>query len=305
MSLPPEATAHRTAAADSGVIHNIGYRSYQGPRLGRSYATRSLFVQSLRAAYGLGRSGKSKVLPMLVLGVLGAPALVIVALAILQHSKQLPLDYPQYLSAFSLFVVIFLAAQAPVLMSRDLRHQTVPLYFSRPITRSDYVRAKFGAMVAAMMLLMTVPLVVLYVGSILGGLPFGHNTGHFLYGLVAAALYAVLYSALGLLIAASTPRRGFGVAAIMGVLVVSSIIAGIVFNLSVGSGGQVLDSAQWSAVLSPSTLVDGLVNQIFGLAENPNTTHAPGALGVVVFAAEIAVLVVGSYWLMLSRYRKI
>ncbi|MDH6128961.1 ABC transporter permease [Kitasatospora sp. GP82] len=305
MSLPPEATANRTAAADSGVIHNIGYRSYQGPRLGRSYATRSLFVQSLRAAYGLGRSGKSKVLPVLVLGALAAPALVIVAYAILQHAKQLPVDYPQYLSTFSIFIEIFLAAQAPVLMSRDLRYQTVPLYFSRPITRGDYVRAKFGAMVSAMLILMAVPLLVLYLGSILGGLPLGHNTGHLLYGLVAAVLYAVLYSALGLLIAASTPRRGFGVAAIMGALVVSSIFAGVVFGLSGGLNGYVPESAHWSAVLSPSMLVDGLVNQVFGLVGDPRTTHAPGALGVAVFAVEIAALVVGSYWLMLSRYRKI
>ncbi|GAA2249726.1 MULTISPECIES: ABC transporter permease [Kitasatospora] len=305
MSLPPEAVPGRTAAADSGVIHDIGYRSYRGPRLGRSYATRSLFVQSLRAAYGLGRSGKSKVLPMLVLGVLAVPAVVIVAVAILQHGKQLPLDYPQYLASFSIFIEIFLAAQAPVLMSRDLRYQTVPLYFSRPITRGDYVRAKFGSMVAAMLILMAVPLVVLYLGAVLGGLPLGHNTGHFLYGLVAAVLYAVLFSALGLLIAASTPRRGFGVAAIMGVLAVSSIIAGIVFGLSGGMRAEVPGSAHWSSMLSPSMLVDGLVNQVFGLAGDSRATHAPGALGVAVFAAEIAVLVLGSYWLMLSRYRKI
>ncbi|MGK4582253.1 ABC transporter permease [Kitasatospora sp. HPMI-4] len=305
MSLPPEATADRTAAADSGVIHNIGYRSYQGPRLGRSYATRSLFVQSLRAAYGLGRSGKSKVLPMLVLGALTAPALVIVAVAILQHGKRLPLDYPQYLASFTIFIEIFLAAQAPVLMSRDLRYQTVPLYFSRPITRGDYVRAKFGAMVAAMTLLMVLPLVVLYLGAVLGGLPFGHNTAHFLYGLAAALLYAVLFSALGLLIAASTPRRGFGVAAIMGVLAISSIIAGIVFGLAGGVKDVVPDSAQWSSLLSPSMLVSGLVNQVFGQPAGSRAAHAPGALGVVVFAVEIAVLVVGSYWLMLSRYRKI
>lgn len=34
-------------------IHNIGYRGYDGPRLGRAYARRSLFSQSLRGAYGL------------------------------------------------------------------------------------------------------------------------------------------------------------------------------------------------------------------------------------------------------------
>lgn len=300
MSLPPE-----TRTSDTGVIHDIGYRGYTGPRLGRGYATRSLFVQGLRAAYGLGRSGKSKVLPMLVLAALAVPAVVIVAIAVIQGSSELPLDYPAYLSALGLLVELFVAAQAPVLMSRDLRHNTVPLYFSRPITRSDYVRAKFGAMAAAMLLLMLSPLVVLYLGAVLGGMSFGHNTVHFLYGVVAAVLYALVYSAIGLLIAASTPRRGFGVAAVMGFLVVSLAIAAIIFGIAGGLQTPTPDSANWAALISPGWLVEGLVNQVFGLGGGDQALHAPGALGVIVFAAEAAAIVAGSYWLLRRRYRGI
>ncbi|MFI6447268.1 ABC transporter permease [Kitasatospora sp. NPDC050543] len=291
---------------DTGVIHDIGYRGYTGPRLGRGYATRSLFVQSLRAAFGLGRSGKSKVLPMLGLAAVGLPALVIVAFAILQGSTELPLDYPTYPSSFGLVIEIFLAAQAPVLMSRDLRHNTVPLYFSRPITRGDYVRAKFAAMTAAMLLLMVTPLVVLYLGAVLGGMSFGHNTVHLLYGLAASLLYALVLSAIGLLVAASTPRRGFGVATIMGLLVVSNVIALIIYGLSGGLDvGSSTDAGNWAALLSPGLLVDGLVTEVFGLRHNSGTMHAPGALGIVVFAAEAALLVAGSYWLLNRRYRNI
>ncbi|MER5638367.1 ABC-2 transporter permease [Kitasatospora sp. NPDC002227] len=302
MSLPPESTAARP---DSGVIHNIGYRSYDGPRLGRSYATRSLYVQSLRAAYGLGRSGKSKVVPMLMLGLPTMVAVLLVAIAIMTNSAELKSDYPQFLDTVGLMVEIFVAAQAPVLLSRDLRHHTMPLYFSRPITRGDYVRAKFAAMVSAMMILMGVPLLVLLVGSLLGGMSFGHNLGHFLIGLFAALLYALLYSAVSLLIAASTPRRGFGVAAIMGALVVSNIVASIVYGLGGGFDLHSSDSANWAALLSPGMLVDGLVNQVFGLVGDARTVHAPGALGVAVFAVEALVLIAGSYWLVDRRYRKI
>ncbi|GAA2133964.1 ABC transporter permease [Kitasatospora kazusensis] len=301
----PLGTAPSGIAPDSGVIHNIGYRSYTGPRLGRSYATRSLYVQSLRAAYGLGRSGKSKVLPMLMLGLPVLVAAMIVVIAIIKGGTELPTDYPQFLNTVGLLVEIFLAAQAPVLLSRDLRHNTVPLYFSRPITRGDYVRAKFAAMVTAMMLVMVAPLLVLYLGSILAGQGLAHNTGHFLIGLVAALLYAALYSAIGLLIAASTPRRGFGVAAIMGVLVVSGILAGIVFGLSGGLHGDPPASANWAAVISPSMLVDGFVNQLFGLVTDPRVTHAPGAFGAVAFAVEILAVTAACYWLVDRRYRKI
>lgn len=199
---------------------------------------------------------------MLVLAVLVLPAVVVVAFAVAQHADELPLDYPDYLSAFGLVVELFVAAQAPVLMSRDLRYNTVPLYFSRPITRGDYVRARFGAMAAAMLLLMAAPLVVLYLGAMLGGMPPGHNTAHFLYGLVAAVLYALVFSAIGLLIAASTPRRGFGVAAVMGFLVVSLAVAAILYGLAGGgrarcrprrTGPPCSRPAGWSRAWSPSS----------------------------------------------------
>ncbi|MEU6234263.1 ABC transporter permease [Kitasatospora sp. NPDC047058] len=300
MPLPPE-----TGSADTGVIHDIGYRGYTGPRLGRSYATRSLFTQSLRAAYGLGRSGKSKVLPMLVLGAAVAPAAIMVAITLVTKQDDLPVDYPQYLSVVGLVVSIFLASQAPVLFSRDLRHHTVPLYFSRPITRADYVRAKFAAMASAQLLLMVAPLLVLYAGALLGGLGLGHQTAHFLYGLAAAVLYALVPTSVAVVIAAATPRRGFGVAAIMGYLAVSTAVVGIVTGISRGVSSAVPDSAQWITLLSPGGLVESLTNELFDLGSGPERMHAPGALGVLVFTATAAAMVAGSYALLLRRYRSI
>lgn len=55
----------------SGVIHDIGYRGYDGPREGTGALALSLYVTGLRHAFGLGRSSRSKVLPFLLLG-LGA-----------------------------------------------------------------------------------------------------------------------------------------------------------------------------------------------------------------------------------------
>ena len=39
----------------TSIIHDIGYRHYEGRRLGRGYVLRSLYVHNLRAAFGLGR----------------------------------------------------------------------------------------------------------------------------------------------------------------------------------------------------------------------------------------------------------
>ncbi|HTI30486.1 MAG TPA: ABC transporter permease, partial [Methylomirabilota bacterium] len=55
------AVAPRESA--TGAIYDLGYRGYDGPRLGRRAAFATLFWASLRACFGLGRSGRSKVVP--------------------------------------------------------------------------------------------------------------------------------------------------------------------------------------------------------------------------------------------------
>ncbi|MCD0482293.1 ABC transporter permease [Streptacidiphilus sp. ASG 303] len=299
MPVPPEAA---TAPPGTGVIHDIGYRPYTGPRLGRAHAARALFVQSLRASYGLGRSARSKVLPMLLLGAMCAPALIVVALAVMTRQDELPVDYPGYLANTSILTGIFLAAQAPVMLSRDLRFMTVPLYFSRPLTRTDYVRAKTAAMTAALLVLTALPVVILYAGALLAGMPVGHNTAHALYGLGTALLYSVLYASVGLVVAAATPRRGFGVAAVIGVLIVSTTVAGITWALLDGPGGS--GGADWASLLSPSTLVDALSGWVFRLPhqDGPGSVSS-GAVGAAALL-EFAAVAAACHLLLLRRYRK-
>ncbi|MFF4339362.1 ABC transporter permease [Kitasatospora sp. NPDC001540] len=291
--------------AHGGVIHDIGYRPYTGPRLGRRYATRSLYVQSLRAAFGLGRSGRSKVLPFLLLGGMAAPALAMLAIALFAHLDRMPKDYADYLASFSVLPQIFLAAQAPVLMSRDLRHHVVPLYFSRPATRGDYVSAKFAAMFSALMIVLALPLLLLFTGAMLAKFPVGDNLLHLLYGLVAAVLYALVYTALGLLIAAATPRRGFGVAAIMGVLMISFALANLTYALN-GGFDPARTSSSWAFLISPSASVEALVNRLFDLSTDDfSALHAPTGAGSAVFLAVLLALTAGGYALTLRRYRNV
>src|SRR5687768_9943428 len=110
-----------TTAGAQGVIHDVGYRHYQGERRGRAYIRGSLFVDSLREAYGLGRSARSKIMPMLLLAVMCLPAGVIVAITAVISGDELVAGYTTYLLNLQLVTSIFLAAQAPVLASRDLR----------------------------------------------------------------------------------------------------------------------------------------------------------------------------------------
>src|SRR5439155_1286028 len=54
------------APAETGSIYDIGYRKYDGPRLGRAHAIRSLFFHTLRSSYGIGRGGRAKIAPLIL-----------------------------------------------------------------------------------------------------------------------------------------------------------------------------------------------------------------------------------------------
>ena len=68
-----------------------------------------------------------------------------------------------------LIMIIFVAAQAPELVSRDLRSHVLPLYFSRPMRRLDYPLAKLTAFILACLALIEIPLLLLYLGTIASG----------------------------------------------------------------------------------------------------------------------------------------
>ena len=70
------------SAPTNSVIHDIGFRHYDGPRLGRGWAFRSLLLETYRGAFGLGRPAKVKIMPWVLVGLFTIPAIVIVAVTI-------------------------------------------------------------------------------------------------------------------------------------------------------------------------------------------------------------------------------
>ncbi|MFI9150790.1 ABC transporter permease [Streptomyces sp. NPDC053367] len=291
------------AAGDQTRIHNIGYRSYDGPRLGRSYATRSLYSQSLRGAYGLGRSVKSKVLPMLLFVVMCVPAAIMVAVAVATKASKLPVDYTEYAIFLQAVISLYVASQAPQSVSRDLRFKTVPLYFSRPIETADYVRAKYAALASALFILTAAPLLVLYVGALLAKLDFTDQTEGFGQGLVSVALLSLLFAGLSLVIASVTPRRGFGIAAVIAVFTISygavSALQGIA-ELQNSS-----DAIAWIGLFSPVTLIDGVQTAFLGASSSfPGGAGPSGAEGAVYVLFTLG-LIAASYGLLIRRYKKV
>jgi ABC-2 type transport system permease protein len=119
--------------------------------------------------------------------------------------------------------------------------------------------------------------------------------------MAGAALYALVLAAVGLVVAAMTPRRGVGVAAVVGVFLVLAGLQAAVRGMAEEFGNDTFSG--YTGLISPYTLVDGVVSGLLG-AESSIGQEPPGALGVAVFAAVVVVIVVGCYAALVARYRK-
>ncbi|MGH8791743.1 MAG: ABC transporter permease [Stackebrandtia sp.] len=291
------------AVPGSGVIHNIGYRRYDGPRLERFDLIAAMYSQTLRGSYGIGRGIAAKLFPWFLVFCTMLPAFIIVAIQTQIAGIEEPVaDFTSYTMYVQVVPILFLAVQAPQAVSRDMRFGTLPLYFSRPLSYADYVLAKFAASWTALFALLAAPLLMLYVGALLVDLPFGQTSFDLLKSLVGAALLAALMTGVGLVIASVTPRRGLGVAAIIAVMMGSYLTTTTIQSaLTAFESGQ---AAAWAGMLSPLTLYDGTQSFLFQVATNTPAAQPDVAPGLALTAA-LAGFTALCYWLLVLRYRKV
>jgi ABC-2 type transport system permease protein len=308
------------APAPSGVIHDLGYRRYTGPRLGRTQITRALAWHSFRAAFGFGRGAKAKILPAVALVALCLPA-VVNAFAMSQGNQRL-VDYDTYLPVLRVLVMtIFVAVQAPELVSRDLRSRVLPLYFSRPIKTIDYPVAKFLAFTGACLVMMEVPVLLLYIGTIVnvhGGDAVWAQTKELIPGLLVGLMWAVVLAAVSLLLASVTGRRAFAVGTVAIALLLTYTLAEILLQVEnqpqiiqstgpPGSSGELFVNAPTLAakvagLFSPYTLMAG-VREWLGGTKKSLLVPLPGGFGAV-YALVLLALVVLALAGLAARYRK-
>ena len=218
-----------TVASEGGsTIHDLGYRRYDGPRVGASGAFLAVYTQGLRAMFGLGRPAKAKIIPVLAVGATFLSALG--ALMVASVTKgQAPIRYGQVIGGQFLMFVLFLAAQIPEVISRDQQHRLLPLLFTRDLTRQSYILARFAAIFTAVFGVAFAPLLLLYIGEI--GLAANPSTAFGVMGgriwpiLALATLCALAMTGLCGALAAWTPRRAYATAAIFGTFLLLAAVS--------------------------------------------------------------------------------
>jgi len=302
VALPPDLVA----GSATGSIFDLGYRGYDGPRLGRRHAITTLFAHSLKWTFGIGRGGRAKIAPFALAGLTLLPALVSVAIRALAGpaaERLTPITPQSYLTVVQTLIALFVTAQAPELLGRDQRHHVLTLYFSRALERSDYALAKYAALVCALALVLLVPQAVLLLGIVFASIDLGAGLGEALPLvppiLLSTFIAAAFFSGIGLVIAAFTPRRAFASGAIVAVfLVLSGVVSVLVLR------GHLRDPFRYVALLDPYALLDGLASTLFGGVVRDATVTGSG-INSAIFAAGACVVAVATLSVLVLRYRRI
>jgi ABC-2 type transport system permease protein len=302
--------AHQVERA-AGSIYDLGYRNYKGVRLGRRHAVTSLYVQSLRGVFGLGRHHASKIIPFALAIITLLPAVVqvgVVALAEEDIDIFRPDDYYEFIQWP---LALFVAAVAPELVGRDQRNRTLSLYFSRALLRSDYVLAKVAALATALLILTLVPQAMVFLGNALAGddsLDYLRDNWRDVAPIVASgALLSLFMASVALAIASQTSRWPLASGGVIAYFAITFVVAAIlVHTLETGP-------PRYAFLFSGFHVMRGLTLWVFGVTPTLAVDEEDGSLAndlaladvaLILYAVAAAVTIVAALSVLYRRYRR-
>ena len=298
--------------APTGNIYDLGYRRYDGVRLGRGYAVTQLYLHSLRAVFGIGRRNTSKIIPIGLAIITLLPAAIQLGIAAVANNIVQFYKAENYYGFIQWPLALFVAAVVPEVVGRDQRNHTLALYFSRSLKRGDYAIAKLAAVVTGLLMLTLVPQTVLFVGNALAGndIPkyVGDNWQDIAPIFGAGLLISLFMAGISLAIASQTPRRAYATGAILAYWAITTTVGAIVVHISTGT------LQKYSALISGFHTMRGLTFWMFDFTpELDPGGNSGGPGGDLVLAgldfywyAVLAVAIVAlTFWMVYRRYQKV
>jgi hypothetical protein len=204
-------------------------------------------------------------------------------------------DVPKFFNIFltngslTFMLILIGAFLGAELISQDIKFNSFPLYFARPLVRKDYILGKLSVLMFYFLLFSAVPGILLYIFRIIftGKLAVSLHT---LLGLIFVPPVVAFYIASLVLLLSSFSRSSRHV----------KIFIFIIYFLSKGISEllvEIFDSAYFHLIS-----ISDIIKQLGTFVFNVNPEHRyPGWLSLVVMIA----LSIGAYFILYKRIGKL
>jgi len=284
-----------------GTIYELRYRKYDGVRLGRRFAVWSLYLLSLRNAFGFGRGALPKALAIGLVVLAFVPALVQLIIAAVAPDDFEFVQPDEYYGFIQIIIILFAAALASDLVGNDRRFGVLSLYFSRPINRSDYGLAKLAALATAMLAVTVLPQTVMFTGNWLGAADAvdwaEDNAADFAPIVGSGLMICVTFAAIGLLTATYAERRSFAIVAVLAVFLIPFLAVEVIVGISDS------DVSRYAIFFSPAHVVRAFTLVLFNAVPRLRFDSQEGGADDTTALADmpdLALLVAAFVWLGLA-----
>ena len=282
-----------------GEVFDRGYQHYAGVRAGRSHAIQALIWYSVKRGLGIKKKWTAKIIPAALYFFAFIPAIVVVGVLSFVPAGT-NLSYP-FLTDFIRFaLLVFAASTAAEMLCDDRRENVLSLYFSRAITRVDYLVAKVAALAILTGTIAFGPPFLLFLGkTLLAPNPisyFGHHAGDLGRIIVYAVLIASYFSAIGLSVAAYTNRKGVATAIFIGGII---IIGGLSNALYAALNAS---SRKYLLLVSPFDLVQAISRWLFSAQRERNESLGGVQLSGLLMVAGVLIAIAIASLIMYRRY---
>ncbi len=292
-------------ATTSSSIYDLGYRHYDGARIGRRGTLLTLYVHGLRSCFGLGRRTSSKIFPFALAIFAFVPAIIQLGVGAIVSGVAEHVDvfkHEDYFTYVRVVLVLFCAAVAPELVGRDQRNRTLSLYFSRAVSRFDYAISKFAALTSAMLVLTLGPQLLLFIGNGMAGddlAGYISDKWHLVFPIFAGSLLvSAVIAAVGLCIAAYLPRRAYSSTAIVGAFILTLSAARILMDTVDQS------YARYALLVSPVAW-EGTVLWLFRVEPGSQSVLTDAGFGGWVYFLAVMIEIAAAFALTFRRFARV
>ena len=269
------------------AVYKRGYQRYQGELT--SHRTRLLVLPR----FAWQRLFQQRLLLILLVVSLFWPLACAVFIYIANHSelwagignefaKLLEIDgkfFLIFMNVQSVFAVILAAFAGPSLVAPDLANNALPLYFSRPFTRSDYVLARMAVLIGLLSPVTWIPGLILFaMQSGMAGWAWISLHWTLAVGIVVGFLLLILQ--LSLVSLACSAYVKWRVIAGALILAFFFLLAGVAEMVNA------ILRVSWGAILNPLRVLYRLWCGLLGVSPPEN----PGVLGSILMLAVLTLL---------------